>query len=145
MENRKAYHEWNITDKYSAGLILTSAEVKSLSQHRANWQQNAFVSHENGELFLRGLYFTKPVGVDNLQDFTEERVLKLLLNKKEIEKISKKINEKGFSLIPLKIFRKKRFFKVELGIGEGKKKHDKRESLKQKDIERQTKIDLKNG
>jgi SsrA-binding protein len=143
MENKKAYYNWNIGDKYIAGLVLNSSEVKSLCQNRCSWQQNAFIYLKDNKLILKGLYFSTPKGINVLTQFTEEREINLLLKGTEIEKISKKINEKGFSLIPLKIFRMKRFFKVEIGIGEGKKKHDKKESIKEKDLDRQQKADLK--
>lgn len=144
MENRKAYHNWEIEDVYTAGLMITSAEVKSIIQHKCAFMLNTFAYIKEGnEVVLKGLHFSKPIGIMNLESFVEDREIKLLLNKKEIQKINKKLDLKGYSLIPIRLKKVKRFYKLEIGIGKGKNKQDKKESIKEKDIARETQKILK--
>ncbi|HEY9364441.1 MAG TPA: SsrA-binding protein SmpB [Chitinophagaceae bacterium] len=138
IKNRSAYFEYFIDDKYTAGIMLTGTEVKSLRAGRASFNDSYCVINK-GELWLKSLHIAEYThGTFNNHSPLRER--KLLLNKKELKKIEAKLKEKGYTLIPLRIFfNEKRLAKVELGLGKGKKLHDKRETIKQRDVERELK------
>jgi len=132
--NRKAFHEYHISEKVEAGIMLTGTEVKSL---RAGHLQmsDAYAWEDNGELFLENLHIPE-YKQGNVHNHEPQRQRKLLLHRKEIDKLASKSQEKGLTIIPLKIYFKNSWVKVELGLGKGKKLHDKRETLKKKAIDR---------
>jgi SsrA-binding protein len=138
IKNRSAYFEYFIDDKYTAGIMLTGTEVKSLRAGRASFNDSYCVINK-GELWLKSLHIAEySHGTFNNHEPLRER--KLLLNKKELKKIEAKLKEKGYTLIPLRIFfNEKRLAKVELGLGKGKKLHDKRETIKRRDVDRELK------
>lgn len=138
INNKAAYHEYYIEQTYTAGLVLTGTEVKSLREGRASFN-DAFCFFHKGELFVKSLHISEyKLGTIYNHLPTQER--KLLLNKKELRKLESRIKEKGYSIIPLKIFfNENGFAKLEIGLGKGKKLHDKRESIKQRDVEREIK------
>jgi len=142
IRNRSAYHEFFIEDKYEAGIVLLGTEVKSLREGRASFNDSFCVIHK-GEMWIRSLHIAEySHGTVNNHDPVRER--KLLLQKKEIKKIEGKMKEKGYTLVPLRIyFNDKNLIKVEIGLAKGKKLHDKRETLRQKDTEREMKRYLK--
>lgn len=142
IKNRSAYFEYHIEDKYTAGMVLTGTEVKSLRGGRASFNDSYCIFHR-GELFIRSLHIAEySHGTANNHDPMRER--KLLLNKKELRKMESKLKEKGYTIVPLRIFfNEKNMAKLEIGLGKGKKLHDKRESIRQRDVEREMKRYIK--
>lgn len=142
IRNRSAYHDYYIEDKYDAGLVLAGTEVKSLREGRASFNDSYCFFHK-GELWIKSLHITPySHGTVNNHDPVQER--KLLLHKKELRKLEAKIKEKGYSIVPLRIFfNEKGLAKLEIGLGKGKKLYDKRETIKQRDTERDIKRYLK--
>jgi SsrA-binding protein len=142
IKNRQAYFDYFIDDRYTAGLILTGTEVKSLRAGRASFN-DSYCIFNKGELWIRSLHIAEyTFGTVNNHEPLRER--KLLLNKREIKKIEGKLKEKGYTLVPLRIyFNEKSLAKIDLGLGKGKKVHDKRETIKQRDSDREIKRYLK--
>lgn len=142
LRNRQAYHDYFIDVKYEAGMILLGTEVKSLRAGRASFNDSYCLVHK-GEIWLKSLHIAEySHGTVNNHDPLRDR--KLLLEKREIRKIEAKLKEKGYTLIPLRIyFSEKNLAKIEIGLARGKKMHDKRESIRQKDAEREMKRYLK--
>lgn len=132
--NKKAYHNYHIDEKFSAGLVLTGTEIKSIRAGGVNLK-DSFAKIENGEMFLYNCHIS-PYDKGNRYNQEPERVRKLLLNKKEIMKILGKLKQDSYTLVSLELFLQNGWAKLELGLGKGKKLHDKRETLKKKDIER---------
>lgn len=138
ISNRKAYFEYSIVQKYTAGIVLTGTEIKSIREGKASFNDSYCILFK-GELILRSLHIAeyKMGGVYN-HNPTRER--KLLLRKAELKKIEAKMKEKGYTIVPLRIFiASNGFAKVDIGLGKGKKLHDKRESIKARETEREIK------
>ena len=142
LRNRQAYHEYFIDAKYEAGMVLLGTEVKSLRAGRASFN-DSYCLIQKGEIWIKSLHIAEfSHGTVNNHDPLRDR--KLLLEKREIKKIEAKLKEKGYTLVPLRIFfNEKNLAKIEIGLARGKKLFDKRESIKQKDIEREIKRYLK--
>lgn len=142
LKNRQAYHEYFIDAKYEAGMVLLGTEVKSLREGRASFNDSYCLVHK-GEIWLKSLHIAEySHGNANNHDPLRDR--KLLLEKREIKKIEGKLKEKGHTIIPLRIFfSNKGLAKIEIGLAKGKKLHDKRDSIKKKDVEREMKRFLK--
>ena len=142
LKNRQAYHEFFIDAKYEAGMVLLGTEVKSLRDNRASFNDSYCLVHK-GEIWLKSLHIAEySHGNANNHDPLRDR--KLLLEKREIKKIEGKLKEKGHTIIPLRIFfNDKGLAKIEIGLAKGKKLHDKRDSIKKKDLEREMKRFLK--
>jgi len=142
IKNRSAFHEYFIDAKYEAGMVLQGTEVKSLREGKASFNDSFCVVHK-GEVWLKSFHIAiYSHGTVNNHDPLRER--KLLLQKREIRKIEGKLKEKGYTLIPLRVFfNEKNLAKLEFGLAKGKKMHDKRESIKQKDVEREMKKFIK--
>ncbi|MGZ3839227.1 MAG: SsrA-binding protein SmpB [Flavisolibacter sp.] len=138
IKNRSAYFEYFIDDKYVAGIILKGTEVKSLREGKANFN-DSYCLFLNGELWIRSFHISEySHGTVNNHDPIRER--KLLLNRRELKKIQAKIKEKGYTIVPLRLyFNEKNLAKLEIGLGKGKKLHDKRETIKQRDVQREIK------
>jgi SsrA-binding protein len=134
IDNRKAYFNYSISDTYTAGIQLIGTEIKSIREGKLNFN-DSFCLFINDELFVRGIYisdYSFGTKHDNVRD------RKLLLTKKELKKIQESISEKGFTIVPLKgYFTDTNYFKIEIGIGKGKKSYDKRETIKKRDSERE--------
>lgn len=142
IKNRSAYHEYFIEDKYIAGLVLAGTEVKSLRDGRASFN-DAYCFFHKGELWIKSLHIAE-YAFGNVNNHIAVRERKLLLNRKELKKLEAKLNEKGFTIVPLRIFfTEKGIAKLEIGLGKGKKLYDKRETIKQRDTEREMKRYLK--
>ena len=139
--NKTARHEYFITDTYEAGMILRGTEVKSLREGRVNLK-DSYAQIKNGELFLVNCHIS-PYNYGNQFNHDPTRPRKLLLHKREIKRLIGKVAEKGFTLIPLKIYFKDGKAKVELGLAKGKKVHDKREDMKERDARREMERALK--
>ena len=133
-ENKKGSFDYNILEKYEAGMVLFGQEVKSIKTGHINLS-GSYVVIRQAEPYLIGVK-VPPYQPNNAgADFGEDRNRKLLLNKKEIYYLIGKSNQKGFSLIPLKIYEKGGRIKLEFGLAKGKKKYDKKESIKKRDVE----------
>jgi SsrA-binding protein len=142
IKNRSAYFEYYVDDKFNAGLALLGTEVKSLRAGRASFN-DSYCLFDKGELWIRSLHIAEySHGTVNNHDPVRDR--KLLLTKRELRKLASRIKEKGYTVIPLRIFfNEKNLAKLEIGLAKGKKLHDKRESIKQRDTEREMKRFLK--
>ena len=135
IKNRKAFFNYEIIDKYIAGLVLLGTEIKSIRNGSVTLS-NSFCVIENDELFVKGMHISE-YSFGNLNNHEPDRVRKLLLGNKEINQIKKKVFEKNLSIVPTKLFVNDRgFAKIEIGLGKGKKTHDKREDIKKRDTER---------
>ena len=140
-KNPTAYHNYNIENKLEAGIVLFGTEIKSIRNGKANLK-DSYANIKNGEVFVYGMHIS-PYEHGNIFNKDPLRSRKLLLNKKEINKLIGLINQKGYSLIPLNMYFKGNLVKLELGIGKGKKLYDKRQDLAKKDAQRQIAINLK--
>jgi len=135
IKNKRAFFDYEILDKYTAGIQLYGTEVKSIRDSKLSFT-DAYCIFINNELWLRGIHISE-YSFGSYNNHTPKRDRKLLLNKKELIKIQKKVKEKSLSIIPLVIFfSKSGFVKLEIGVARGKKQFDKRETLKQKDSKR---------
>ncbi len=132
--NRKAFHNYFIEDRYEAGIELFGTEVKSIRQGKLNLK-DSFCHVKNGELFLYGMHIS-PYEKGNIFNKDPLRTRKLLMHKREILKLSAKIQQDGYSLIPLSVYFKHAKVKVELGLARGKKLYDKRASAAERDAKR---------
>ena len=133
--NKKAYHDFFIDDTFEAGVSLHGTEVKSLRMGKCSIKE-AFVRIENGEVFVYGMHIS-PYEKGNIFNKDPLRVKKLLMHRYEINKLMGKIKEKGFTLVPLKVYVKGSLVKVEIGLARGKKLYDKREDIAKKDQRRE--------
>jgi SsrA-binding protein len=142
IKNRSAYHEYFIDAKYEAGMVLLGTEVKSIREGKVSFTDSYCLLHK-GEVWVKSLHIAEySHGTAYNHDPVRDR--KLLLQKKEIKRIESKLKEKGYTLIPLRIyFNEKGLVKIEIGLAKGKKLYDKRETIKQKDVEREMKRYLK--
>ena len=142
LKNRAAYHEYAIEDTYDAGMVLTGTEVKSLRENKASFN-DAYCFLHHGEVWMKSFHIAE-YSHGNLSNHIPVHDRKLLLKKREIAKIESRMKEKGFTLIPLRVwFNERGFAKIQIGLARGKKLHDKRESIKQKDSDREIKRLLK--
>ena len=139
--NKKAYHDYFILEKYEAGLVLHGTEVKSLRMGKCSIKE-AFIRIENEEVFVYGMHIS-PYEKGNIFNKDPLRVRKLLLHRSEINKITGKIKEKGMALVPLKVYFKGSLVKVEIGLAKGKKLYDKRNDIAKKDQQREAQRDFK--
>jgi len=128
--NRKAFHDFTIFDKYEAGIVLMGTEIKSIRKGMINLK-DSFAKIEDGEIFLYKCHIS-PYEQGNRYNHEPERVRKLLLNKKEILKMLGKIKKESYTIVPLELFLRNGFAKLEIGLAKGKKLHDKREDLAKK-------------
>ncbi|NLI10124.1 MAG: SsrA-binding protein SmpB [Elusimicrobia bacterium] len=140
--NRKALYDYEIIETFEAGLCLKGPEVKSLRKGQANLSSSFARAEEDG-IYIYGLQI-QPYEFNSVIKIDPLRVRKLLLNKTEIKKISSKSREKGFSLIPLEIYFKNGWAKISLAIAKGKKTFDKKEKIKERDLNRDVRRDIKN-
>ena len=134
-DNRKARHEYFIEDEYEAGIVLQGTEVKSLREGRANLK-DGYARVKNGELFLYQVHIS-PYSHTHYDNHNPLRVRKLLLHKQEINKINGKMSERGYSMVPLRMYFKNGKAKVMLGLVRGKKQHDKRDTIRERDQKRE--------
>lgn len=139
--NKKAYHDYFIEEKYECGIALHGTEVKSLRMGKCSIKE-AFIRIENGEVFVYGMHVS-PYEKGNIFNKDPLRVKKLLLHKQEIHKLLGKIKEKGYTLVPLQVYFSNGRAKVEIGLARGKKLYDKREDIAKKDARRETEREFK--
>src|SRR6201992_1736555 len=138
IKNRSAYHDYFIEDKFDAGMVLVGTEVKSIRDEKVNFV-DSFCVFFKGEWWVKNMHIAEyRFGTTNNHLAVHDR--KLLLNKKELRKLENKIKEKGYAIVPLRIFfNENGYAKLEIGLGKGKKQYDKRESIKQRDTQREIK------
>ncbi len=129
--NKKAYHDYFVEDTYEAGIVLIGCEVKSIRAGAVNLR-DSFAIIKNGEVFMVGAHIA-PYEKGNRFNGDPRRNRKLLLNKAEIRRLKAKTDQKGYTLVPLKIYFKDQYVKIELGLCKGKEAHDKREAIKQRE------------
>ena len=139
--NKKDFHDYFIDDTYEAGVALHGTEVKSMRMGKCSIKE-AFIRIENGEVFVYGMHVS-PYEKGNLFNKDPLRVKKLLMHKYEINKLSAKIAEKGYTLVPLQVYFKEGRVKVEVGLARGKKLYDKRADIAKKDQRRETEREFK--
>ncbi len=133
--NKRAYHEFDILDKWEAGIVLVGSEVKSLRNGKISMEQ-AFADLQNDEIWLLGCDIPEYVEANQF-NHKSKRPRKLLLHSEEIRKISGKVQEKGLTLVPLQMYFNKGIAKLEIGLARGRKLHDKRDAIKSKDTKRE--------
>lgn len=134
-QNKKAFHDYEIVERFEAGMVLLGTEVKSLRGGRANLK-DSYAKVKKNEIFLYGLHIS-PYTHASYENHEPERVRKLLLHAFEIKKLLGKTQERGFSLVPLRVYFKDGRAKVEIALARGKKEYDKRESIKRKEENRE--------
>ena len=139
--NKKAYHDYFIEETYEAGIALHGTEVKSLRMGKCSIKES-FVRIENEEVYIYGMHIS-PYEKGNIFNRDPLRVKKLLLHKSEIRKMKGKIAEKGYTLVPLKVYFNRSLVQVEIGLAKGKKLYDKRQDIAKKDQRREAERDFK--
>lgn len=141
-KNPTAFHNYNIDDKLEAGIVLSGTEIKSIRNGKANLK-DSYAIIKNGEIYIVGMHIS-PYEQGNIFNKDPLRDRKLLLNKREINKLIGLTKQKGYSLIPLNMYFKGSLVKIELGVGKGKKLYDKREDIAKKDAERRIRQQMSN-
>ena len=141
--NKKAYHDYFILEKYEAGIELFGTEVKSIRMGKCSIKE-AYVEIRDGEMLIVGMHVA-PYEKGNIFNKDPLRTRKLLLHKSEIRKLGQRIREKGFTLMPLQVYFKGSLVKVEVGLAKGKKLYDKRDDIAKKDAKREAERDFKNS
>ncbi|MEG7531735.1 MAG: SsrA-binding protein SmpB [Hungatella sp.] len=139
--NKKAYHEYFIDEKFETGIELTGTEVKSIRMGKCSIKE-AFVRIQNGEIAVYGMNVS-PYEKGNIFNKDPLRIRKLLMHKAEIRKLAAQMAEKGFTLVPLQVYFKGSLVKVEIGLARGKKLYDKREDIAKKDQKREVEREFK--
>ncbi len=134
-QNRKAYHDYHIEEAVESGIALLGTEVKSLREGRAHLK-DSYVILKSGEAFLLNCHIS-PYSHGNIMNHEPLRTRKLLMHRKEIDRLRGKVEGKGFTLIPLKLYFKKSFVKVEIGLARGKKLFEKRDTIKEREAKRE--------
>ena len=133
-KNPTAYHNYDITDKLETGIVLSGTEIKSIRSGKANLK-DSYAIIRNGEVYIVGMHIS-PYEHGNIYNKDPLRTRKLLLTRREINKLVGLIKQKGYSLIPISLYFSGNFLKIELGVGKGKKLYDKREEIAKKDAQR---------
>lgn len=139
--NKKAYHDFFIEEKYEAGLVLHGTEVKSLRMGKCSIKE-AFIRIENGEVYIYGMHIS-PYEKGNIFNKDPLRVRKLLLHRQEIRKLIGNSSEKGYTIVPLQVYFRDGRAKIEIGLAKGKKLYDKRQDIAKKDQKREAEKELK--
>jgi len=140
-ENRKAFHDYFVEQRYEAGIILTGTEIKSIRAGKVNLK-DSYADIQDGEVWINQMHIS-PYEQGNRFNHDPLRKRKLLLHKAEIAKLAGKVQQQGMTLIPLKIYLKQGLAKIELGLCKGKKIYDKREDLAKRDAKRQMERELR--
>ncbi|MBQ3641091.1 SsrA-binding protein SmpB [bacterium] len=134
--NRKAFHDFHIIEKYTAGIVLTGTEIKSIRKNAINLK-DSFCKVEDNEIYLYKCHIS-PYEQGNRYNHDAERTRKLLLTKKEILKIQTKVKQDNYTIVPLEVFLSHGFAKIEIALAKGKKLYDKREDIAKRDLKRET-------
>jgi SsrA-binding protein len=141
--NKKAYHDYYIDDTFEAGIALTGTEVKSVRAGKVNLKES-FCRIKDGEVFINNMNIS-PYDFGNRENHDPTRMRKLLLHHAEIDKLIRLTEQKGLAMVPTKLYFKRNYIKLEIGIGRGKKLHDKRQTLKSKEADREMAKAMKNA
>ena len=137
IKNRQAHFEYEVLDKYVAGMVLRGTEIKSIREGKVNLQDGYVYFNEGGEAFVKGIAIN-PYEQASFYNHDTSRERKLLLKKSELKKLKIKFSEKGLSVVPLRLFINDRgFAKLEIAVAKGKKLHDKRATIKERDVKRE--------
>ncbi|MFZ0430828.1 MAG: SsrA-binding protein SmpB [Acidobacteriota bacterium] len=139
--NKKAFHDYEVMDRFEAGIVLQGTEVKSLRDHRVNFK-DSYARVVGGEVWLEGCHIS-PYAHGNIHNHDPERRRKLLLNRREINRLFGEVTKGGLTIVPLKIYFKSGKVKVEIGLARGKRLYDKRETARRKTIEREVEAELR--
>ena len=139
--NKKAFHDYEVLDRFEAGIVLQGTEVKSLRDHRVNFK-DSYARVVGGEVWLEGCHIS-PYAHGNIHNHDPERRRKLLLNRREINRLFGEVTKGGLTIVPLKIYFKSGKVKVEIGLARGKRLYDKRETARRKTIEREVEAELR--
>ena len=142
-KNPTAYHNYTIEDTLEAGIVLAGTEIKSIRNGKVNLK-DSYIVLKNSEVFIIGMHIS-PYEFGNIYNKDPMRTRKLLLNRREIDKLSGLVKQKGISIIPIEMYWKKDKVKIKVGIGKGKKLYDKREDIAKKDAEMKIKRAIKNN
>lgn len=137
-ENRKAYFDYNILEKFEAGIELKGFEVKSIKNGRANIG-GAYATIKDNELWIINLDVPPYQSQNNTTNYDSKRTRRLLVKKQEIRSLIGKVKEKGLTLLPLRLYNKNNIIKIEIGLGKSKKKEDKREAIRKRETEKEIK------
>lgn len=140
-QNKKAYHDYFIEETYEAGIVLVGTEVKSIRQGAGSVKES-FIKVKDGEAYIFNMHIN-PYDKGNIFNKDPLRTRKLLLHKREINKLIGETTQKGMTIVPLKVYIKGSLVKVEIGLARGKKLHDKREDIAKKDVRRQNEREFK--
>ncbi|MEK7681002.1 MAG: SsrA-binding protein SmpB [Patescibacteria group bacterium] len=135
-ENKKAFFDYEILEKYEAGLVLTGQEVKSVKNGQANLK-GSYITFHNKKPTVIGMHISKYKPAGKLPDYDPVRTREVLLKKKEIAYLQGKSQEQGLTIVPLKVYASGRLVKMEIGVGRGKKSYDKREAIKKRELKRE--------
>lgn len=138
INNRKARYNYFIEKEIEAGIVLTGTEIKSIRRGSANFN-DAYITIKNGEAFVVNMYIAK-YDEGNRFNHDERRTRKLLLHKNEINRLFSEVSKSGYTLVPIKLYFKGNNAKVTIGLAKGKKLYDKRETIKKRDLERETRV-----
>ncbi len=141
-DNKKAYYDYTIEDKFMAGLVLEGAEIKSVRNGKVNLK-DSYVIIKNGEVFLLGAHISEYDKMDTLKKIDPTRTRKLLLTKQEIRKLERKVKIKGYTIVPTKMVFINNLAKLEIAVAKGKELYNKKQSIKEKDIKREMDRQLK--
>lgn len=140
-DNRKARHDYHISDVYEAGIVLLGTEVKAIREGRVNLR-DSYGRIEAGEVYLHGLHVS-PYSHRGYSEHEPLRRRKLLLTRREIHKLTGKAVERGFTLVPVRMYFKRGLVKVALGVAKGKRSYDKRETIRRRQVDRETRAAIK--
>ena len=140
--NRKAFHEYHIMEKFEAGMELTGSEVKSLREGRANLKEG-YITIRSGEVWAVGIHIS-PYSHTGFQGHEPVHDRRLLLNRREIGRLQRNVDQKGMTIVPLRLYFKNGWAKLEIALAKGKHSYDKKETIKAKDIKRQTEREMRN-
>ena len=140
-DNRKAFHDYHVLETWEAGVALLGTEVKAIREGRVNLR-DSFARLENGELWLLNVHIS-PYSHTGYDGHTERRQRKLLLHRHELNKVSGQVREKGLTLVPLQMYFKKGRVKISLALVKGKQAHDKRETIRRREVDRETRAAVK--
>ncbi len=142
--NRKARYEYDILDSIEAGLVLVGTEIKAIREGRANFS-DAYARPDNGEIWLMNAHISQYSASGGQNNHDPKRPRKLLLHKDQIRRLTRQVDERGLTLVPLKLYLRRQRAKVELGVARGRKRHDKRRAIIDREREKEARMAIRRG
>ncbi len=142
--NRKARYEYDILDSIEAGLVLVGTEIKAIREGRANFS-DAYARPDNGEIWLMNAHISQYSASGEQNNHDPKRPRKLLLHKDQIRRLTRQVDERGLTLVPLKLYLKRQKAKIELGVARGRKRHDKRRAIIDREREKEARMAVRRG